>query len=340
MASSIRTPSVSQIVIPRESAGPSGSVTGRESGAPHRDAVLANVAHPDVASGDAALVDPALGDREASIALVHADSPEPAPKKRTVLYASAGVAAAAIALAGLLMLRPHAGGGSDPVPTKMSAAQRTTAAGAPVVTASATVSTATGAAAMVVATRADSLRSASATPAPTAPVVQPEKRAPESAPPELRVPRAEVHPGPINIPISAAPSVDSIVRSAPERPRVSDTDRTATVDRVAPPTSVDVDDTPPTPAKLIGRVPEPRFPDALLRSGKREGQVVVRFMVNELGSVDVASMIVERSDDELFTAAVRDILPRFRFEPARTHGSQSKPVATWVSVPFRFTTKR
>jgi protein TonB len=87
-------------------------------------------------------------------------------------------------------------------------------------------------------------------------------------------------------------------------------------------------------------VPEPRFPDALLRSGRRDGQVVVRFMVNEFGSVDVASMIVERSDHELFTAAVRDILPRFRFEPARTQAPESKPVATWVSVPFRFTTKK
>jgi hypothetical protein len=63
-------------------------------------------------------------------------------------------------------------------------------------------------------------------------------------------------------------------------------------------------------------------------------------MVNEVGSVDVASMIVERSDHELFTAAVRDILPRFRFEPARTAAPESKPVAAWVSVPFRFTTKQ
>ena len=65
----------------------------------------------------------------------------------------------------------------------------------------------------------------------------------------------------------------------------------------------------------------------------------MRFIVDEFGRVDVASMIVERSDHDLFTAAVRDILPRFRFEPARTRGPESKPVAGWVSVPFRFTTK-
>jgi protein TonB len=174
-------------------------------------------------------------------------------------------------------------------------------------------------------------------------VVEPEQHAPESAP--LRLPRIDVHLRPINIPsipnpsIPTAPSLDSIARSATERQRASDTDRTGTGERVSPATSADVDYAV-TPPKIIGRVPEPRFPDALLRSGHREGQVVVRFIVNELGSVDAGSMIVERSDHELFTSAVRDILPRFRFEPARTLASGSKPVAAWVSVPFRFTTKK
>ena len=63
-------------------------------------------------------------------------------------------------------------------------------------------------------------------------------------------------------------------------------------------------------------------------------------IVNELGAVDVASIIVERSDHELFSEAVRDVLPRYRFEPAHTLTPESKPVAAWVSVPFRFTTKK
>jgi TonB family protein len=343
MASSIQTPSAqtpsaSQIVIsPSESARPSGGVTGRESGVSHRYAV-AEVAHSDVANEDAA-----SADWRSTIAPVQADSPEPARKKRTVLYASVGIAA--VAIAGLLMLRPRAGGGSDPVSTKMGAAQRTTAAVAPLVTAPATRtgSTATGAAAILVATGADSLRSASATRADTAPVVKSEQHAPESAP--LRLPRVDVHLRPMSVPsipvtsIPTAPTVDSTARSATERQRVSDTDRTGTGERVSPPTSADVVYAA-TPPKIIGRVPEPRFPEALLRSGHSEGQVVVRFMVNELGSVDAASMIVERSDHELFTSAVRDILPRFRFEPARTPAPDSKPVAAWVTVPFRFTTKK
>ena len=343
MASSIQTPSASQIIIsPPASAGPSGSLAGRESvgGVQHRDAVLAGVAHSDVASDDAA----ASGWRPA--APVQAESPESARKKGTVLYSSVGVAAVAIAMAGLLLSRPGASGGSDPVSTKTSAAQRTTAVVAPVVRAPATKtgSAATGAAAAaVVATRTESVPSASA-PAPTAPVVKPEQQtAPESAP--LRLPRVAVHLAPINVPpitvpnIPAAQSVDSIARPATERQRAADTDRAGTAERVSPPAPADVN-IAVSPPKIIGRVPEPRFPEPLLRSGRRDGQVVVRFMVNEFGSVDVASMIVEQSDHELFTAAVREILPRFRFEPARTHAPESKPVASWVSVPFRFTTKK
>ena len=346
MASSIQMPPASQIIIsPPESARPSGSNLGRELGVPYRDGVLADVARSDVAGDDAA-----VGDWRSRIARVRADLPELARKKRTVLYASVGVAV--VAMAGLLMLRPRAGAGSDPVSHELMAAQRTTATRAPVVTAPLTTtgSAATGAAAIVEATGSDSLRSASATSAPAAAVGQPEKRASDSAPPELRAPRVEVHLRPINIPsvrlptISATPIVDSTVRSSTERPRASDSDRTGTGDRVSVPAPTEVDradvKNAVIPARIIGRPPEPRFPDALLRSGPREGEVVVRFIVNEFGTVDLASMIVERSDHELFTAAVRDILPRFRFEPARTRAPESKPVPGWVSVPFRFTTKR
>ena len=202
---------------------------------------------------------------------------------------------------------------------------------------------ATDAAFIADAAGADSLLSAGAMRAPTAPVAQREQPAPDAAPSELRLPRVNVHLRPITIPkivvpsISAAPSADSIARSATDRPRASGSDRTGTGEGVSAPTSVDAENAI-IPARIIGRVPAPQFPDALL-SRRREGQVVVRFIVNEYGTVDVGSMIVERSDHELFTAAVRDILPRFRFEPARTRAPESKPVASWVSVPFRFTTK-
>ncbi len=335
MASPMRTPSASQFAIPQlESVRPSESSSSLASSVAYRDGVLA-----DIGQSDAALSD------WRSAAPLQADSPEPARRKRTVLYASAGVGAVAIAMAALLMSRPRAGGGSDPVPTKVGAGQRTNAAIARGGTAPTRPGlAATGAAAVVGATHADSLRLMSAAPAATVPVVKSEQSAPAAATPDLRLPRVDVHVGAINVPKIAvpnlpAPSVDSIARSTTERPRVADTDRTETREVVTPPAPAEVN-VAVIPAKIVGRVPEPRFPDALLHSGHREGQVVVRFMVNELGRVDVASMIVERSDHELFTSAVRDILPDFRFEPARTPAPESKPVASWVSVPFRFATKK
>jgi hypothetical protein len=51
-------------------------------------------------------------------------------------------------------------------------------------------------------------------------------------------------------------------------------------------------------------------------------------------------MVVEQSDNDLFTAAVREILPLFRFEPAYTVSGEQKPVPASVSVPFRFTTTK
>ena len=96
----------------------------------------------------------------------------------------------------------------------------------------------------------------------------------------------------IEVPNISAPSVDAIVRSATERQRASDTSPT-----VPTPPEVQRPDVerPVIPAKIIGRVPEPRFPEAL-RSRKREGEVVVRFIVNEFGTVveAVRPVLVER----------------------------------------------
>jgi TonB family protein len=360
LASSMRTPSASQIAIsPPESARPSESVVGHESGAAHRDAIFPDVvfadvghvgvAHADVAHADAAAGDVALGDWAAAIAPAPADSPEPARRKRLALFGSAALAATALAIAGLLMARPHAGGGKDPNASERTAAQSTvttttTTTTAPVATPRApsgvaTASAATAAAAMAAAGHTDSLRSASATPARAAAAVQSEQRVAPSAAPELPVPRVDVHVGTIDIRSAPATlSVDSIMRSL-EREHASDTERIGLRNEVSAPRSPDVDNAHTSP-KIIGRIPDPGFPDALLRSGPHDGQVVVRFMVNEFGRADVATMVVERSDHELFTQAVRDILPLFRFEPARTKPPESKPVAAWVSVPFRFTTKK
>ena len=343
MASTIQTTAAPQVVAPAlESVRPSGNVPGRESRGLYRDLVLSDFAPENVSSGNAAHTDAALVDRTSAVATTQSDSPEPARKKRTVLYASAGMAAVAVSLAALLMARPRAGSGKTPVPKELNAAQRTTAAGALVGKASATQTLAIRAAAAVIvaATHADSLRAKTATPAPPAAVSQPEQRAPGSAPKELRAPRVELHLDSANIPsMPAAPSGEAIMRSVMERQHATDTGRTETRNEVPRPTPAEADNAHTSP-KIMGRAPSPEFPEALLRSGTREGQVVVRFMVNEFGRADVTTMVVEQSDHELFTAAVREVLPNFRFEPAHTLGLGSKPIAAWVSVPFRFTTKK
>ena len=301
---------------------------------------LAEVAHSDAASRDVARADAGHADGRSTVTPIEIGSAGPARKKRTVFYSSAGAATVAVGIAGLLMLRPSAGSAGNPVSTERSVSPR--AAGAPIVTAPATrtVSNGTGATTMVALAHVDSLRGGGPTSVPAAGVIQKDQRAPDKASPELRAPRVDVHLDSANLPgMPPAASVDAIMRSTMDRQRASDTDRTETRNEVSRPASADVESAHTSP-KIIGRAPEPAFPEALLRSGRREGKVVVRFMVNELGRVDVASIVVERSDHELFTDAVREVLTHFRFEPAYTLGPVSKPVPAWVSVPFRFTTKK
>lgn len=279
--------------------------SARPSGSAEPTAVLADVVHHDVVIPDAA-----LGGSPATVAPVQAEPSKPAVRKRTTLYSFAGVAAVTVVIAELLIVGARAGSGREPISTDVSAAPHS-ATRAPVTSA----------------------------PGPT---IQFERgqRTPAATRRELRSPRVEVHLNSMSIPnLPAPPSAEAILRSATEPHRTSDTNRTETSNEPSRPALADGVSAHTSP-KIIGRVPDPGFPDALLRSGTREGQVVVRFMVNELGKADVASMIVERSDDELFTEAVRDVLPLFRFEPAHTLGLESRPVVAWVSVPFRFTAKK
>jgi TonB family protein len=90
------------------------------------------------------------------------------------------------------------------------------------------------------------------------------------------------------------------------------------------------------PPSLIGTAPTPHFPDEL-RARRVEGEVVVRFKVDEKGRVDVSSMQVVRSAHDLFTAAVRNSLSGFRFEPARSTARDAKPEAAWVQFRTEFT---
>ncbi len=80
----------------------------------------------------------------------------------------------------------------------------------------------------------------------------------------------------------------------------------------------------------------PRYPDALRVAGV-EGQVVVLFVVNERGRVELASVRFTRSDNALFEAAVRDALGTMQFVAAEVGG---RKVRQMVQMPFVFRLSR
>lgn len=79
----------------------------------------------------------------------------------------------------------------------------------------------------------------------------------------------------------------------------------------------------------------PRYPDVLRRAGI-DGTVVVKFVVDTLGHVDMASMEVLSSSHDLFTAAVRETLAKLRFNPARVGERKVRAAAV---MPFHFMLK-
>ena len=80
------------------------------------------------------------------------------------------------------------------------------------------------------------------------------------------------------------------------------------------------------------RNPRPAYPQPLL-DAHVEGAVRVTFLVDTTGRPDPRTMRVLGSTDELFTRAVRAVLPRLRFRPAHV-GVNRVPVL--VEQPFVF----
>lgn len=80
----------------------------------------------------------------------------------------------------------------------------------------------------------------------------------------------------------------------------------------------------------------PSYPE-LLRSAGVEGTVLAQFVVDTTGRADPASFSALRSDNALFTAAVRAALGRMRFIPAEVGG---RKVPQLVQQPFQFTVTR
>jgi protein TonB len=81
--------------------------------------------------------------------------------------------------------------------------------------------------------------------------------------------------------------------------------------------------------------PRPRYPFSLLSMGV-EGNVVVQFVVDSTGKAEMKSLRIVRSTHELFTRAVRAVLPRLRFLPAEVGGNK---VDVLVEQPFQFSVR-
>lgn len=76
----------------------------------------------------------------------------------------------------------------------------------------------------------------------------------------------------------------------------------------------------------------PRYPESLRQAGV-DGRVVIRFVVDTMGRIDLSSVQVLQSTHDLFTRAVRDVLGNFRFKPAESKGSRVRAMA---EMPFEF----
>jgi TonB family protein len=91
--------------------------------------------------------------------------------------------------------------------------------------------------------------------------------------------------------------------------------------------------TGPQRARLIGELPTPRVPSQI---SDVEGEVRVRFTVDTDGRPVISTLSVQSSPNPLLTTAVRKVIPGIRFEPARSGGSDSRPINDTVEIGFRF----
>ena len=90
------------------------------------------------------------------------------------------------------------------------------------------------------------------------------------------------------------------------------------------------------PAEMLQESPKPKYPSVLESSGIA-GEVQAQFVVSSSGKADVESFKVLKSSNELFTQAVKNVLPRMRFSPAMIGG---KPVNQLVQQSFQFAVPR
>jgi len=78
--------------------------------------------------------------------------------------------------------------------------------------------------------------------------------------------------------------------------------------------------------------PSPRYPE-MLQSAGQTGEVLAQFVVDTSGRAEMSTFKVLKTSNDLFTAAVKNVLPRYKFIPAETGGRKVKQL---VQLPFTF----
>jgi TonB family protein len=331
---SIPTP-VADMAIP-VAARPSAQPWAKPAAAPTRPAPR-EVERTPPAEPKRAPIAEARGERRSAPVSRPSGKTASAPKRRTIPYAIAVAVVAALAVAGMKFRA-----GADVTSEEVVATAESEHAPASEVVSSAATTTKSlppvAVASVAGVARTDSVRTVAAAPAASSASARSDKRASAvvAADPEPTLAAVPAGFAAVSVPTIATATVDSLVGTVTKVGRETYTDQITTSAGLVP--SAANDDARVRPPVLIGRAPMPTFPDEL-RSVRTEGEVVVRFRVDERGAVDVPSMKVVRSDHPLFTAAVRRTLPRFRFEPARTPAPESRARAEWVDFRVEFTAK-
>jgi TonB family C-terminal domain len=84
--------------------------------------------------------------------------------------------------------------------------------------------------------------------------------------------------------------------------------------------------------RTVSGSPMPQYPDTL-RAAKIQGEVLAQFVVDEGGRYVPGTFKALKSSHTLFTAAVREALPKMKFVPAEIGGHRVRQL---VQQPFVF----
>ena len=91
----------------------------------------------------------------------------------------------------------------------------------------------------------------------------------------------------------------------------------------------------PVRARLLGELPNPRYPAQLLARGVG-GEVRVRFDVDTTGRPLMSTFSVVSSPHALLTAAVKKVIPQMRFDPARSAAPEARNIVDRIEMAFQF----